>query len=73
MVHTQDGPVRFYKDENGLPYIDLKDLEQNAAALLIQMGSEEAATTFVQMVQQNYKGFTKKKFYKPRRQGVPWD
>jgi hypothetical protein len=60
VVHTQDGPVRFYKDENGLPYINLKDLEQNPVALLIQTGSEEAATAFVQMVPQNYEGFTKK-------------
>jgi hypothetical protein len=60
VVHTQNGPVRFYKDENGLPYIDLKDSEQNTAALLIQTGSEEAAIAFVQTVQQNYEGFTKK-------------
>jgi hypothetical protein len=26
MVHTKSGEVRFYKDENGLPYIDLEDL-----------------------------------------------
>ena len=50
VVHTQDGPVKFYKDENGLPYIDLEDSEEHAATLLVQMGSEEAATTFVQMV-----------------------
>jgi hypothetical protein len=60
VVHTQDGPVRFYKDENSLPYIDLEDSEQNTVALLIQTGSEEAATAFVQTMQQNYKGFTKK-------------
>jgi hypothetical protein len=58
LVHTRDTPVRFYKDESGLPYINLKDLEQNAVALLIQTGSEEAATAFVQTLQQNYKGFT---------------
>ena len=50
VVHNQDGPVKFYKDENGLPYIDLEDSEEHAATLLVQMGSEEAATTFVQMV-----------------------
>ncbi len=42
--------MRFYKDENGLPYIDLEDSEQNAGTLLIQTGSEEAATAFVQTV-----------------------
>ncbi len=61
MVHTQDGPVRFYKDENGLPFINLEDSDQNVAALLIQMGSEEAATALVQTGRQNYKGSTKKK------------
>ena len=60
MVHTQDGPVIFYKDENGLPYIDLEDSEEDVAMLLVQMGSEEAATAFVQTVRQNYEGFTKK-------------
>ena len=60
VVHTQDGPVKFYKDENELPYIDLEDSEEHAAMLLVQMGLEEAATMFVQTVRQNYKGFTKK-------------
>jgi len=60
VVHTQDGLVKFYKDENGLPYIDLEDSEEDTAMLLVQMGSEEAATAFVQTVRQNYEGFTKK-------------
>jgi hypothetical protein len=59
VVHTQDGPVKFYKDENGLLYINLEDSEEDAAMLLVQMGSEEAASACVQTVQQNYKGFTK--------------
>ena len=59
-VVPQDGPAKFYKDENGLLYIYLKDSEEDAAMLLVQMGSEEAATAFVQTVQKNYKGFTKK-------------
>jgi hypothetical protein len=50
VVHTQDGPVRFYKDENRLPYINLEDSDQNVAALLIQTRSEKAVTAFVQMV-----------------------
>ncbi len=60
VVHTQDGPVKFYKDENGLPYINLKDSEEDATMLLVQLGLEEAVSTFVQMVQQNYEGFAKK-------------
>jgi hypothetical protein len=59
-VHTHNGPVRFHKDENGLPYIILEDSEEDAAALLVQMGLEEATTAFVQRVYQNYEGFTKK-------------
>ncbi len=29
--------MRFYKDENGLLYIDLEDSEQNTVALLISI------------------------------------
>ena len=47
MVHTQDEPVKFYKDENGLLYINLEDSEEDPATLLVQMGSEEASTAFV--------------------------
>ena len=47
VVHTQDGPVRFYKDESGLPYIDLEGSEEDTAMLLVQKGSEEAASAFV--------------------------
>jgi hypothetical protein len=43
-----------------VPYIDLKDFEKDAAALLVQTGSEEAASAFIQMVQENYEGYTKK-------------
>ena len=35
VVHTQDGPVKFHKNENGLPYIDLEDSEEHAATLLV--------------------------------------
>jgi hypothetical protein len=62
VVHIDNRPVRFYKDENGLPYINLEDLEEDTVALLVQMRSEEAATAFAQKVRQNYKGFTKKEF-----------
>ncbi len=53
MVHTKNGEVRFYKDKNGLTYIDLEDLLEDAAALLVQTGSKEAMRVLVQMVQQN--------------------
>jgi hypothetical protein len=75
VVHTPNGPVKFYKDKNGLPYIDLEDLKEDAEALLMQMGSEEAATAFIQTVQQNYEGFTKKEILQAKRQachGTDW-
>ncbi len=35
-VHTPSGPVRFYKDEQGLPYIDLDGLGREAAVMLLE-------------------------------------
>jgi hypothetical protein len=58
-VHTSEGEVRIYKDENGLLYIDLEELLDDTVELLVQTGSKEAAAACVQMVQQNYKGYTK--------------
>ena len=48
VVHTEHGPIKFHKDENGLPFIELDDSEDSAAVL------------FVQTVHQKYEGFTKK-------------
>ncbi len=59
-MHTVQGEVRFYKDENGLSFIDPKNSSEDAAAMLVQTGSEEAANTLGQTVCQNYKGYTKK-------------
>ena len=53
-LHTQNGAVRLYEDKNRLPYIDLKDSEEDAVALLVQTGSEEVAIAFVQTVCPNY-------------------
>jgi hypothetical protein len=72
VVHTQDGPVRFYKDENGLLYINLEDSEENAAVLLIQTRSKQQPHLY-KWCNRTTKGSPKKKFYKPRRQGAPWD
>ncbi len=58
-MHTKNGEVRFYKDENRLPYIDLKESSEDVAAMLVQTGSVEAATAFMQTVRQNYEGFMK--------------
>ncbi len=59
-MHTASGEVRFYKDENGLLYISFEESSEDAAALLVQTGSKEAATAFVKRVHQNYKGYTKR-------------
>jgi hypothetical protein len=40
VVHAKNGEVRFYKDENGLLYINPEDLLEDAAALLVQTGSK---------------------------------
>ena len=48
VVHTDKCPVYFYKDQQGLPCIDLD-------AYIY-----DAATTLVQTVRSNYEGFTKK-------------
>ncbi len=66
MVHAKNGEVRFYKDKNRLPYIDLGDSAEDAAALLVHTGSKEAVKVFVQMVWQNYEGFTKHKVLKAK-------
>ncbi len=51
VVHTKNEEVRFYKDENGLPYINLKDLSEDAVALLVQTGSKEAVKVLIQIMQ----------------------
>ncbi len=38
IVHTSRGEVRFYKDEHGLPYINLEGLSQEATTMLMQIG-----------------------------------
>ena len=48
IVHTERGQVRFNKDEQGLPYIDLNN------------SSAKAATELIQTVRGNYEGYTKK-------------
>ena len=72
VVHTPKGEVRFYKDEQGLPYLDLEESSE-AAVLLLQLGEDlctnttrieaeaEAAVALVQTVRGNYEGYTKGK------------
>jgi hypothetical protein len=58
-MHTTNGEVQFYKDKNGLPCINLEELLEDAAAMLVQTDLEEVATALVQTVHQNFEGFTK--------------
>ncbi len=59
VMHTANGEVQFHKDENGLPYIDLGESSEDAAAMLMQTGLEDATHAFVQTVRHNHKGYTK--------------
>ncbi len=67
IVHTPRGEVRFYKDKQGLPFIDLEESNQGAAMMLLQRGIElceddkrkEEATMLVQTVRGNNEGYTK--------------
>ncbi len=47
VVHTVQVEVRFYKDENGLPFIDLNELSEDAATMLVQTGLEYVANMLV--------------------------
>ena len=67
VVHTPKGEVKFHKDEQGLPYIQLDGAGgREAAILLLQSIQEEhvaktgIGVVHVQTVQGNYEGHTKK-------------
>jgi hypothetical protein len=65
VVHTPKGHVQFYKDEQGLPYINLEQLSK-AAVMLLHWGQEATeandatkGTLLVQTVHGNFEGYTK--------------
>jgi hypothetical protein len=67
VLHTPRGGVHFYKDKDGLPYIDLAKSGLEAARMLMQVSEEtekeelrEVETGFscVQTVHGDYEGFT---------------
>jgi hypothetical protein len=75
VVHTPRGEVKFHKDEQGLPYINLDKSDEEAAVLLIQImeqqdkekeDSTKEGVTLVQTVHGNYEGFTKREVIKAR-------
>jgi len=65
VVHTPKGEVRFYKDEQGLPYIDLGESNSEATMMLLQREIQEREETlgnevsYIQTVRRNYEGYTK--------------
>jgi hypothetical protein len=76
-VHTPRGTVKFHKDEQGLPYIDLDGSAPEAALMLVQVGIEQhAATThpglkdehamLIETVCGNFEGFTKNKILRAK-------
>jgi hypothetical protein len=62
-VHTPSGPVKFYKDKQGLPYIDHNGSGQEAAVMLLQTAvaieSKEGYMN-VQTIRENFKWYTKR-------------
>jgi hypothetical protein len=67
-VHTPSGIVKFHKDEQGLPFIDLDGSSQDATKLLVQLGQHvtmaqtkgnDEHTMLVETVRRNFEGFTK--------------
>jgi hypothetical protein len=74
IVHTPKGEIRFYKDEQGLPFINLEESNQGEAMMLLQRGvksdkdngGKEEATMLVQTVHGNYEGYTKQEVLKAK-------
>jgi hypothetical protein len=71
-VHTPSRGVKFFKDNQGLPYIDLDGLGQEAAITLLETAMavepKESKEGFinVQTVQENYEGYTKQEILKAK-------
>ncbi len=71
IVHTPQRAVKFYKNEQGLPYIDLEASTEAAVMLLQSTQPEEttrieSATTLVQTAQGNYEGYIKREVLKAK-------
>jgi hypothetical protein len=70
VIHTPKGEVRFYKDEQGLPYLDLSESNKAGAMLLLQREEElraaEGDVALVQTVRGNYEGYTKQEVLKAK-------
>ena len=66
VVHTPKEEVHFYKDERGLPYIDLGESNSEAIMMLLQREIHERDETlddevsYTHTVHGNYEGYTKR-------------
>jgi hypothetical protein len=66
VVHTLNGEIRFHKDGQGLPYINLEESDSEAAMILLQREIEKREETvdskmsFIQTVRGNYEGYMKR-------------
>jgi hypothetical protein len=79
VVHTPRGEVKFHKDKQGLPYINLVELDEEAAVLLIQMMEQQdkenkdgtkKEVMLVQTVRGSYEGFTEREVIKAQEARV---
>jgi hypothetical protein len=70
VVHTPKEEVRFYKDKQGLPYLDLEESNEAGALLLMQHGGgtrdEDEGISLVETVRGNYEGYTKREVLKAK-------
>jgi hypothetical protein len=70
VVHTPKGEVRFHKDEQGLPYLDLDGSNEAGTLLLMKHGGgstvENEESCLVQTVRGNYEGYTKREVLKAK-------
>ena len=66
VVHTPRGEVRFYKDKQGLPYIDLGESDLEVTMMLLEREIQEREETledkmsYIHTVRGNYEGYTKR-------------
>ena len=63
--------MRFYKDKQGLPYLELEESSQGGTLLLMQHGEgtckkESEAVSLVQTLRGIYEGYTKREVLKAK-------
>ena len=73
VVHTQDGPVKFYKYENRLRTSTLKTQRRTRQCYLSRWCRKKQQACLYRRYDRITRGSPRKRFYKPRRQDKPWD